>query len=857
MNLLSAILCLLVSANTFFDINKLKDEAVSVGDKIAGRFIDTPHRWFREGEELKRITYAEAVTWAGAIRYAVARGDTEKVEELKMRYIKLLKDRPELVPKPVHVDHSVFGIIPLELYLATGEERFLSQGLHFADAQWGEEGYCQFGKKKRMALYDSLTVNGLSWQSRFWVDDMYMITILQTSAYRATGERKYIDRAAEELVRYINRLERENGLYHHGEEAPFFWGRGNGWVASGLVEVLENLPLDSTSRETLLSAFRRMMSALKVSQDSQGYWHQLIDCPESFPESSCTGMFSFAILSGIRNGWIPADEYSECAGKAWNALEGFIEENGDVKAVCEGTSKRDYIEWYLNRKQQVGDFHGQAPVLWTARQALLLGKETLSVPAFPGAEGGGMFASGGRGGKVLKVTSLCDDGSEGTLRWAVEQPGPRIIVFEVGGLISLNSDLWIRNPDITIAGQTAPAPGICIRNYTTHVAADNVIIRYLRFRMGAEFKKGTEEGDVLTGKYYKKNIIIDHCSISWGTDENASFYTNSDFTMQWCIISESLRLAGHSKGQHGFGAIWGGRNASFHHNIIAHNDNRNPRFDPGRLTGRKHKEEMLSNVVDFRNNTVYNWGRNVSYGGEAMKINFIANYYKAGPASVADGKLFGMDCETKESNPIYGKWGKVYMDGNVYDSCDDKVSRTTGNNFEYGVIRPGNSRIKSLNKDEKESLMSDKAFETALVTTQKAGEAFISALTSSGCSKFRDSVDKRIVEEIKTRTATCKGSDKHNGIGRDENGFNWKSESYPKAGIIDSPWDTRPPMAESGWNPWSEYFHSKSKEKDSDGDGMPDKWEKAKGLDPFRYNPSGRDIDAYYDNIEVYINEII
>ncbi len=846
---------ILASMLAFFNPAGLKDDAREVSDRITERFVTTPHRWFRESEPIKRITYSEAVTWAGALRIARLEGNEDALHALKARYDSLCTERPDLVTKPVHVDHSVFGIIPLELFISTREEKYLAQGLRYADAQWGEPGWEKYGKSSRTALYDSLSTEGLSWQSRFWVDDMYMVTILQLTAWRATGEEEYLLRAAHQMRHYISALEQPGGLYFHGAQAPYYWARGNGWAAAGMADVLMELPEDNLNYEYILAAYRRMMAALKTHQSPEGSWRQLIDGPDSRPESSGTAMFTYALLTGLGMGWLSDDEYGECTLKAWEATKSFLAPDGDMTSVCEGTGKRDNRQWYLDRKFLKGDYHGQAPALWCAERILALCARP--VPAFPGAEGGGMFASGGRGGRVLVVDKLSDDGSEGTLRWAVGQEGPRIVVFATGGLIELGKDLWIKNPDITIAGQTAPAPGICIKGYTTHVAADNVIIRYMRFRMGGENKAGTEEGDVLTGKYDRSRIIIDHCSISWGTDENASFYTNSDFTMQWCIISEALRLAGHSKGAHGFGGIWGGCNASFHHNLLAHNDNRNPRFDPGRKAGKRNRSKMLSNVVDFRNNVIYNWGRNVAYGGEAMKINLVGNYYKAGQASSADGKLLGLDCETEKGSPIRGVWGKVYLDGNIYDVQDGHTSRTTLDNVKYGLIEPGNERLRALDKKERKALVAKEPLPCTAVTTQDAHSAYEAVLDCAGCSNHRDRIDSRIVDEVRTRSAHFHGSDSHNGIAEDKSGFNWKSKGYPKPGIIDSPYDTQPQLATADWNPWSCYKSSGKAPRDSDGDGMPDKWEKDHGLDPHAYNPASKDLDPGYDNIEVYINSII
>jgi hypothetical protein len=278
--------------------------------------------------------------------------------------------------------------------------------------------------------------------------------------------------------------------------------------------------------------------------------------------------------------------------------------------------------------------------------------------AFPGAEGFGRNASGGRGGTVYYVTKLNDDGSVGTLRYAINQTGKRYILFKVSGNIELKSNIIISNSNITIAGQSAPGDGICLKNYSLIINADNVIIRYMRFRMG---DIGAEEGDALEGRYHK-NIMVDHCSMSWSTDECASFYGNENFTLQWCIISESLRNSVHDKGIHGYGGIWGGKNASFHHNLLAHNDSRNPRFDhPGVYNSTQ--LATMRGVVDFRNNVIYNWGNDASYGGEAGTFNIVNNYYKPGPASSNKRRILNAYKQSTTSNPVYG-YGKFYVAGN-------------------------------------------------------------------------------------------------------------------------------------------------------------------------------------------------
>jgi pectate lyase len=442
--------------------------------------------------------------------------------------------------------------------------------------------------------------------------------------------------------------------------------------------------------------------------------------------------------------------------------------------------------------------------------------------AFPGAEGGGMFTTGGRGGRVYVVTSLDDNNVAGTLRHAISQSGSRTVVFAVSGTIRLRSELRIRNGDLTIAGQSAPGDGICLRDYPVRLDADNVIIRYIRFRMGDETN---QEGDAIWGRY-RENIILDHCSMSWSTDECASFYANRNFTMQWCLISESLTNSIHGKGSHGYGGIWGGRNASFHHNLLAHHNSRNARLDHPQIYD-TYLATHRGNV-DFRNNVIYNWGDNSTYGGEAGAFNMVGNYYKRGPASRA--RQYFVDAYNN-SNGIQYEYGRFWL----HDNFHADYPSMSADNWRGGIFLhqgPGHG-------DDAMRLTAPlpiRADDTAScrVSTHPSGEVFEAVTDRVGASLARDAVDARAVADARSGTATF--TDGGNGS---------------TGGIIDT---------QSAVGGWPE-LRSEPAPEDSDKDGMADEWELLTGLDP----ADGTDgatftidhIRERYTNLELYLHWLV
>lgn len=468
---------------------------------------------------------------------------------------------------------------------------------------------------------------------------------------------------------------------------------------------------------------------------------------------------------------------------------------------------------------------------------LAISSISAQTPAFPGAEGFGRYTIGGRGGDIYHVTTLEDNNAPGSLRYAVTRSGARTVVFDISGTIHLTKELKIQNDYITIAGQTAPGDGICIADYPFTIAANEVILRYMRFRMGDNY---AVEADALGGMD-RKNIIIDHCSISWSTDECGSVYGNENMTMQWCIISESLRISVHEKGTHGYGGNWGGNHASYHHNLMAHHDSRTPRLAPRPGT-------QLNEWMDFRNNVIYNWGANNGcYGAEAMKINIINNYYKPGPATdlaktnvryrIAKIGIRTTDYVTRYPafEPAHHLWGKFYVAGNIMADNSD----VTSDNWTKGIYEQiSNSDCDNLFTDAtRDTIRLYIPLEAGYIHTHTAQQAYEKVLDYAGCSLSRDEIDIRIIDDTRNKKATYGNSD-----------------GYP--GLINTPEDLRPDNAPDDWTPWPT-LQSATAPADSDNDGMPDDWETANGLDPHDATDRNNTDPEGYTALERYINSLV
>ena len=331
----------------------LRYDPAETGVLVTRRFLQTPHLFY-DGT----IHYAEVCAWLGALQFAASpAADPGLRQKLTGRFEPLFTGERAYLPPANHVDFNMFGSLPLELYRVTGEKRYKDMGMPYADSQWELPDTASAREKE---LFDQ----GYTWQTRMWLDDMYMISIVQSQAAAVSGERKYIERAAAEMVMYLDELQRPNGLFYHTPEAPFYWGRGNGWMAAGMSLLLDKLPGDSPCRSRIMAGYALMMENLKKHQGADGMWRQLLDDPHCWPETSCTGMFAYAMLTGVNRGWLPAAAYAGPAAKAWNALTAYIDSNGDVREVCAGTAAGTTAAWYYGRPRITGDYHGQAPVLW-------------------------------------------------------------------------------------------------------------------------------------------------------------------------------------------------------------------------------------------------------------------------------------------------------------------------------------------------------------------------------------------------------------------------------------------------------------------------------------------------------------
>jgi rhamnogalacturonyl hydrolase YesR len=333
-----------------------------IGKRVADRFVATSHAAISKSSI---ITYPETCTWYGALQFAEVTNDKILFQQLVNRFEPLFDSSKSMIPVPDHVDLSVFGAVPLELYIQTKEKKYLDLGIQIADKQWAQpEG------PRVTSLSHLFYEKGLSWQTRLWIDDMFMMTALQIQAYRSSGDRKYLDRAANEMVMYLDSLQQPNGLFYHAPDVPYFWGRGDGWMACGMSLILREMKGGHPQRARILEGYTKMMATLLKYQDAAGMWHQLIDKEDAWPETSCSAMFTFAFITGVKCGWLDEKLYGPAARKGWLGVIKNIDGHADTHEVCEGTGKKNDLQYYYSRKRTIGDLHGQAPVLWCATALL-------------------------------------------------------------------------------------------------------------------------------------------------------------------------------------------------------------------------------------------------------------------------------------------------------------------------------------------------------------------------------------------------------------------------------------------------------------------------------------------------------
>ena len=489
-----------------------------------------------------------------------------------------------------------------------------------------------------------------------------------------------------------------------------------------------------------------------------------------------------------------------------------------------------------------------------------------AVPAFPGAEGYARYTTtGGRGGTVYHVTNLNDSGT-GSLRAGLTSSSSLIIVFDVSGYIDLKSDISVKS-NKTVCGQTAPGDGITLRYYTVSFTnCDNVIVRYLRFRR-SQIKDVNDGADAAWGRNHK-NIIFDHCSFSWSIDELASFYDNRDFTMQWCTLGEALANPGHSKGEHSYGGIWGGKGASFHHNFLCHMQNRVPRFNGARYNWSGYDATQYLNTldaerVDFRNCVMYNWGTGGCYGGPGGGyVNMINNYYKAGPGTTNKTRVTQCsvsDASNGGSNPFPGIASRYYIEGNYVTAAGASAKNYDwqGVIYDNGLTSLNGDRwipdashfygdtviYTNINGTDHVRLRLDEPFDAGEVTTHSAEVAFEKALLYAGASFSRDAIDARYMEEA--RTGTCEYTGTVTG----------------RAGIIDLIQDPSATTINTALVAYPELTsESRPSGFDTDNDGMPDEWETANGLNPNSATDGKTytlDERGWYTNVECYLNSIV
>lgn len=671
-----------------------------------------------------------------------------------------------------NVDHVCPARIYFNLYDLTGDKKY-RKVLRNIREQLDTQPRTESGEFWHKKIYPH----------QVWLDGLYMALPFYAEYTKRFEKKAQKDSLYKDIIHQFveaskNTFDPATGLFRHAwdESKSMFWadpetglsahawGRAVGWYAVALVEVLDFIPEKVEGRNQLTEQLNYLLEVLpKYAEPESGMWYQVLDCPGregNYLESTASAMFTYAFLKGLRKRYIDASHRDYIVGLYEKFVKQFVKENEDgsisLTSCCavaglggKQMRKGDYA-YYLSEPVIENDCKGVGPFIWASLEYEALknidyqweGSPEKEL-AFEGAEGGGKYTAGGRGGKEYVVTTLEDSGEDGSLRYAVEAEGPRVVKFAVSGDIHLKKPLEVHNSHISILGQTAPGKGITLKDHGMYIETDEVIVRYMKFRMGSD--AGVED-DAL-GARHCNNVIIDHCSVSWATDENCSVYGNSNTTVSWCIISEALNSSVHSKGNHGYGGIWGGRNVTFHHNLFASNSSRNPRFDHPSVYI---YDDLLyrRGTVEFVNNVVFNWGMKAIYGGEDGWFNVEGNFFKAGPAS---RKLDGEYIEFYTAKNTSLIPGRYYIKDNIFD-----VSAVKNGNYEG--TKPDYEKIEENARRYEQSSPAQKFKARHPYVGESPEKAFKAVLKGAGDSIHRDAIDKRIVKEVKTGKTTYKGS---------------------------------------------------------------------------------------------------
>lgn len=359
LSLIIVVLAVSISAQDYFKNWEKGTSPKEVGKRLAENWAARTFEFEQINPATNRprrqfVIYPEICTWYGSLKVAKSIKDKDLQKRLVAKWDRFMTEKGRENINPIaHVDYSMVGTLPLEIYMQTKSKPHL-----------------EFGEKMAIKQFSDNTPDGITKEARYWIDDMYMITILQTQAYRATKDKKYLDWAALTADAYLTKLQKENGLFHHADDSFFYWGRGVGWFAAGMAELLVDLPKSHPKYNSILKSFQKMMDTLLKTQASSGLWRQLVDVPESWEETSATGMFTFAMVQGVKKGWLDKKTYGPAARKAWLALVSKLDEKANIKDVCIGTNKGFSLQYYLDRERKTGDLHGQAAITWTAMALL-------------------------------------------------------------------------------------------------------------------------------------------------------------------------------------------------------------------------------------------------------------------------------------------------------------------------------------------------------------------------------------------------------------------------------------------------------------------------------------------------------